>query len=89
MRHGRDPRSETHDPEAPALAGDQPLGARHRRHGRHVRFYHGVLGARLVRPSGTPQFRHYFFEFGAQNTVAFFEYAGVPVGPVRKARRRP
>jgi len=39
-----------------------------------VRFYHGVLGARLVATIGTPQFRHYFFEFGEQNTVAFFEY---------------
>jgi catechol 2,3-dioxygenase-like lactoylglutathione lyase family enzyme len=42
-----------------------------------VRFYHGVLGARLVATIGTPQFRHYFFEFGAQNTVAFFEYRGI------------
>jgi catechol 2,3-dioxygenase-like lactoylglutathione lyase family enzyme len=40
-----------------------------------VRFYDGVLGARLVATIGTPQFRHYFFEFGPQNTVAFFEYA--------------
>ena len=39
-----------------------------------VRFYHGVLGARLVATIGTPQFRHYFFEFGPENTVAFFEY---------------
>jgi len=43
-----------------------------------VRFYHGVLGARLVATIGTPQFRHYFFEFGAQNTVAFFEYRDSP-----------
>ena len=42
-----------------------------------VRFYHGVLGARLVTTIGTPTFRHYFFEFGPQNTVAFFEYTGV------------
>ena len=41
-----------------------------------VRFYHGVLGARLVATLGTPDFRHYFFEFGVGNTVAFFEYAG-------------
>ena len=41
-----------------------------------VRFYHGVLGARLVSTVGTPDFRHYFFEFGAGNTVSFFEYAG-------------
>lgn len=44
-----------------------------------VRFYQGVLGARLVATIGTPQFRHYFFEIGEQNTVAFFEYAGSPV----------
>jgi catechol 2,3-dioxygenase-like lactoylglutathione lyase family enzyme len=42
-----------------------------------VRFYHGVLGARLVATIGTPDFRHYFFEFGPQNTVAFFEYVGI------------
>ena len=41
-----------------------------------VRFYHGVLGARLVATIGTPSFRHYFFEVGVQNTIAFFEYAG-------------
>jgi len=44
-----------------------------------VRFYEGVLGARLVATIGTPQFRHYFFEFGVQNTVAFFEYANCHV----------
>jgi catechol 2,3-dioxygenase-like lactoylglutathione lyase family enzyme len=44
-----------------------------------VRFYHGVLGARLVGTIGAPGFRHYFFEFGAQNTVAFFEYADLEV----------
>src|SRR5204862_421022 len=39
-----------------------------------VRFYHGVLGARLVAHLGTPSFRHYFFEVGPEQTVAFFEY---------------
>ena len=39
-----------------------------------TRFYHGVLGARLVATIGTPAFRHYFFEIGAENTIAFFEY---------------
>ena len=39
-----------------------------------VRFYTGVLGARLVADLAGPSFRHYFFEFGAGNTVAFFEY---------------
>lgn len=42
-----------------------------------VRFYHGVLGARLVATIGTPSFRHYFFEFGPEQTVAFFEYRDV------------
>lgn len=49
-----------------------------------VRFYHGVLGARLVATIGTPQFRHYFFEFGPQNTVAFFEYASAEIEPFAK-----
>ena len=40
-----------------------------------VRFYHGVLGARLIATIGTPYFRHYFFEIAPQNSVAFFEYA--------------
>ena len=39
-----------------------------------TRFYHGVLGARLVATIGTAAFRHYFFEIGPQNTIAFFEY---------------
>jgi catechol 2,3-dioxygenase-like lactoylglutathione lyase family enzyme len=43
-----------------------------------VRFYDGVLGARLVATIGNASFRHYFFQIGAQNTVAFFEYAGAP-----------
>jgi catechol 2,3-dioxygenase-like lactoylglutathione lyase family enzyme len=41
-----------------------------------VRFYQGVLGARLVITLATPAFRHYFFEFDQGNTVAFFEYRG-------------
>jgi catechol 2,3-dioxygenase-like lactoylglutathione lyase family enzyme len=39
-----------------------------------VRFYHGVLGARLVAHLGNEHFRHYFFEIGPEQTVAFFEY---------------
>ena len=42
-----------------------------------VRFYHGVLGARLVATVATDSFKHYFFEFGPESTVAFFEYRGV------------
>lgn len=44
-----------------------------------VRFYHGVLGARLVAHLGNEHFRHYFFEVGAEQTVAFFEYKHHPV----------
>ena len=43
-----------------------------------IRFYHGTLGARLVSTIATANFRHYFFEFGPQCTVAFFEYADTP-----------
>ena len=49
-----------------------------------VRFYHGVLGARLAATVGTPEFRHYFFDFGPHCTVAFFEYAGVAIEPFAK-----
>jgi catechol 2,3-dioxygenase-like lactoylglutathione lyase family enzyme len=42
-----------------------------------VRFWHGVLGARLVATIGTPSFRHYYFDIGYGNTVAFFEYSDV------------
>jgi len=49
-----------------------------------VRFYHGILGARLVATVGTGAFRHYFFELGPQCTVAFFEYAGTTVEPFVK-----
>jgi catechol 2,3-dioxygenase-like lactoylglutathione lyase family enzyme len=44
-----------------------------------VRFYHGVLGARLVATIGNEAFRHYFFDVGPQNTIAFFEYRGAGV----------
>lgn len=49
-----------------------------------VRFYHGVLGARLAATVGTPDFRHYFFEFGPHCTVAFFEYADLTIEPFSK-----
>jgi catechol 2,3-dioxygenase-like lactoylglutathione lyase family enzyme len=44
-----------------------------------VRFYHGVLGARLVATIATDSFKHYFFEIGPGNTVAFFQYLDVEV----------
>ncbi len=49
-----------------------------------VRFYVGVLGARLVATVGTDSFRHYFFEIGVGNTIAFFEYADAPPEPFAK-----
>ena len=50
-----------------------------------VRFYHGVLGARLAATIGTPDFRHYFFDFGPHCTVAFFEYSGLALERFAKA----
>ena len=41
-----------------------------------VRFYHGVLGMRLVATVMAGPMRHYFFETGPGNTVAFFEVKG-------------
>jgi catechol 2,3-dioxygenase-like lactoylglutathione lyase family enzyme len=49
-----------------------------------VRFYHGVLGARLVADLAGPGFRHYFFEIGEGATVAFFEYEKVALTPFAK-----
>lgn len=49
-----------------------------------VRFYHGVLGARLVANLGNDSFRHYFFAFAPGQTVAFFEYRGQHLGDFAK-----
>jgi catechol 2,3-dioxygenase-like lactoylglutathione lyase family enzyme len=49
-----------------------------------VRFWHGVLDARLVTTIGTPAFRHYFFEVAPGNTVAFFEYRGAHLATYAK-----
>jgi catechol 2,3-dioxygenase-like lactoylglutathione lyase family enzyme len=49
-----------------------------------VRFWHGVLGARLVAHLGNESFRHYFFEFGEGQTVAFFEYRDMPIARFTK-----
>src|SRR3954452_9539699 len=43
-----------------------------------VRFYHGVLGMRLVTTLNAGPMRHYFFEMGPGNTVAFFEVSNAP-----------
>ena len=42
-----------------------------------VRFYAGVLGMRLSATLMAGPMRHYFFEMGPENTVAFFEVAGM------------
>ena len=44
-----------------------------------VRFYHGVLGMRVVASLSAGPMRHYFFEIGPQNTLAFFEWSGSEV----------
>lgn len=49
-----------------------------------VRFWHGVLDARLVTTLATPAFRHYFFDVAPGNTVAFFEYRGVEIDSFAK-----
>jgi catechol 2,3-dioxygenase-like lactoylglutathione lyase family enzyme len=49
-----------------------------------VRFWHGVIGARLVATLGTDAFRHYFFEVGPGSTVAFFEYRDQPLARFAK-----
>jgi catechol 2,3-dioxygenase-like lactoylglutathione lyase family enzyme len=49
-----------------------------------VRFYHGVLDARVVATVATPAFKHYFFELAPGSTVAFFEYIGQPVDSFAK-----
>ena len=46
-----------------------------------IRFYCGVLECRLVASLGNQAFKHYFFEFGPQCTVAFFEYTGLDMEP--------
>jgi len=49
-----------------------------------VRFWHGVMGAPLVATIGTDTFRHYFFRFGEQTSVAFFQYRGQETQQIAK-----
>jgi len=53
-----------------------------------VRFYAGVLGMELVAAVMAGPARHYFFEMGESNTVAFFEWAGHEITP-KAAGARP
>ncbi|MFI7614284.1 VOC family protein [Nonomuraea terrae] len=49
-----------------------------------VRFWHGVLDARLVATLALPAFRHYFFDIGEGSTIAFFEYTDQPIDSFAK-----
>src|SRR4030081_1424393 len=49
-----------------------------------VRFYHGVLGMRLVTTLAVGRMRHYFFEIGDGTTLAFFEWKGYEPPPLQK-----
>jgi catechol 2,3-dioxygenase-like lactoylglutathione lyase family enzyme len=71
-------------PEAPRWRGINHLALVTTDMDATVRFYHGVLGARLVAHVGNEAFRHYFFEFGNGTTVAFFEYHDVELTPFAK-----
>jgi catechol 2,3-dioxygenase-like lactoylglutathione lyase family enzyme len=45
-----------------------------------VRFYRDILGMPLVATSGNRpgrSYRHYFFQLGPQQTIAFFEWPGM------------
>lgn len=61
-------------PPPPAWRGVNHLALITRDLDATVRFYDGVLGARLVATLATPEMRHYLFRFGDQCTVAFFQY---------------
>jgi catechol 2,3-dioxygenase-like lactoylglutathione lyase family enzyme len=86
-----DPRSETRaahplaadpvvvDDDAPRWRGINHLALVTADMDATVRFYHGVLGMRVVASLSSGPMRHYFFEIGPQNTVAFFEWDGVAV----------
>src|SRR5579864_4986382 len=54
-----------------------------------VRFYRDVLGCRLTATIGTDHFKHYFFEIGKGNTIAFFEWPGVEPGVPEKPAGMP
>ncbi len=42
-----------------------------------IRFWRDLLGLRLVGGLGKPGYRHYFFELGPNDYIAFFEWPGV------------
>src|SRR6188474_150821 len=60
-------------PEAPRWQGINHLALVTPDMDATVRFYVGVLGMRLAATTMAGPMRHYFFEMGPRNTVAFFE----------------
>ncbi len=42
-----------------------------------IRFWRDLLGMRLIAGLGRPGYRHYFFEIGPHDMIAFFEWPGV------------
>jgi catechol 2,3-dioxygenase-like lactoylglutathione lyase family enzyme len=63
----------TENPENPRWRGINHLALVTNDMDATVRFYHGVLGMRLVTTLKAGPMRHYFFETAPGNTVAFFE----------------
>jgi catechol 2,3-dioxygenase-like lactoylglutathione lyase family enzyme len=49
-----------------------------------VRFYHGVLGMPIVATINVGPMRHYFFDMGAGNTVAFFQWSDADIETFEK-----
>jgi catechol 2,3-dioxygenase-like lactoylglutathione lyase family enzyme len=64
-------------PDAPAWRGINHLALVTPDMDATVRFYAGVLGMRLTATLMAGPMRHYFFEMGDGNTVAFFEVEGM------------
>ena len=63
-------------PEAPKWRGVNHLAMVTPDMDATVRFYAGVLGMRLAATTMAGPMRHYFFEIGDENTIAFFEVKG-------------
>jgi len=78
------PGTETAPAELPRWRGINHLALTTNDMDATVRFYHGVLGMRVVATIGTDSFRHYFFDLGPENTLAFFEYRDYDVGTIEK-----
>ncbi len=49
-----------------------------------VRFYHEVLGMTIVATINVGPMRHYFFDMGAGNTIAFFQWSDADIETFEK-----